>query len=69
MLNQTIEDELGKGECSHPSTPFILTDAVTSTTRGASAGAIPSEDRSGALLINHAHEEQMGMGEHPGVRD
>jgi hypothetical protein len=66
-LNQTIEDELGKGDCANPSAPYIL-GGSPSTTGGASSGSALT-DRGGSLRINHAHEELMGMGEHGGHRD
>jgi hypothetical protein len=67
-LNQTIEDELGKGDCANPSAPYTHTGGSSSTTSGALAGSGPT-DRGGSLRINHAHDELMGMGEHGGHRD
>jgi hypothetical protein len=62
-LNTNIEEEYGKGEHgNHRSSPGTHTFALASATAG---GADDGASRGPVLRINHAHEEQMGMGDHP----
>ncbi len=65
-LNQTIEDALGSGDCHIHSAPAAVAHHHHVTTDGGSGAP---EVRPSSLRINHAHEELMGMCEHPGARE
>jgi hypothetical protein len=60
-LNPIIEEDYGKGECNFRAAPGTGPTPAASFT-GASYDGVHDP---AVLRINHAHEEQMGMGDHP----